>query len=258
MNKVLFMGRKNVSARLLRYFFDHENIEIVGVLTDSHLKGSPTTCVANELNLPVFAYEEALRLMKNDELHFDLGISVLYWRKLKEEFLSIPSKGVINFHPAPLPEYKGTGGYNLAILEARTTWGVSAHYMDGDIDTGGIIEVSNFDIDKNSESVVSLEKMSMLELENLAKKITIKALNEEYLLSSIENKGGRYVSRTEMESMKEITPNDDVDRKIRAFWFPPYDGAFLVIKNKKYTLVNREILEAMAPSGTTSLFAKKS
>lgn len=257
MDKILFMGRKGVSATLLRYFSEHEDIEVVGVLTDSHLQGSPVAKVANELGLPLFTYDEALELIKNGKLNFDLGVSVLYWKKLKDEFLSEPVKGIINFHPAPLPEYKGTGGYNLAILESRTSWAVTAHYIDENIDTGRIIECFSFNIDQENETAVSLEEKSMIEIEGLAKKITIRAVNEDSYLPSIKNEGGRYISRDEMEAMKAVLPGDDVDRKIRAFWFPPYDGAYIEIEQKKYTLVSREILEKIAPSDVTSLFVKK-
>jgi methionyl-tRNA formyltransferase len=83
-----------------------------------------------------------------------------------------------------------------------------------------------------------------------------KAISSDSILESKSNIGGRYVSRTEMESMKKIIDGDDVSRKVRAFWFPPYDGAYVEVGGEKFTLVNRQILEGLAPSGTTSLFAK--
>jgi len=49
MTKILFMGRKRLSANLLRLLSSQDGIEIVGVLTDSHLQGSPTTAAAKEL-----------------------------------------------------------------------------------------------------------------------------------------------------------------------------------------------------------------
>lgn len=52
--------------------------------------------------------------------------------------------------------------------------------------------------------------------------------------------------------MKEIKNNDDIDTKIRAFWFPPYDGAYVMMNGKKYTLVNDFILSSLA-NGATSL-----
>ena len=257
MTKLLFMGRKKVSSRLLKYFFFHKDIEVVGVLTDACLNGSDVEKVANELNIPLFTYDKAIELIKSGKLFYDIGVSVLYWKKLKDELLSTPCKGVINFHPAPLPEYKGTGGYNLAILESKTSWAVTAHYMNEDIDTGSIIECRKFPIDLECETVASIEKKSMIQIEVLAQNIINRAVNEESYLPSIENKGGRYISRSEMESLKEVVSGDDIDRKIRAFWYPPYNGAYIEFNNKKYTLINQEILDDVAPSYVDGIFLKK-
>ena len=38
---------------------------------------------------------------------FNLGVSYCYPRKIKEPLLSTPTKGFINYHPGPLPKYKG-------------------------------------------------------------------------------------------------------------------------------------------------------
>lgn len=258
MIKVLFMGRKITSAKLLKKIHQNESVEIVGVLTDCHLKGSPTKAVADELGLKTYTFESALIELKSGKLNYDLGLSILYWRKLKEEFLTVPSKGIINFHPALLPDYKGTGGYNLAILEGLSEWGVSAHYVDTEIDTGEIIKVNKFSIDKDKETAVSLEKASIRVLEDMVIDVFEDAINSAGFLKTTANTGGRYVSRLEMESMKKIVEGDDISRKIRAFWFPPYDGAYLDISGEKFTLVNRVILKSIAPSGTTSLFVEKS
>ena len=74
-------------------------------------------------------------------------------------------------------------------------------------------------------------------------KKTLKRVKKEGILSSDSISGGRHLSRSEMESLKKIQPGDDVDAKIRAFWFPPYDGAYVEIEGKNYTLVNRAILD---------------
>jgi methionyl-tRNA formyltransferase len=256
--RVLFMGRKLVSAEALLYVSRNENVEIVGVLTDNHLAVSPTTEMANRLGLKTFSFSEALSEMKNGKLPFDLGISILYWRKLKEEFLSIPSLGIVNFHPAPLPEYKGTAGYNLAILDGLEQWAVSAHYVDENIDAGNIIEVEYFDISPTTETAQTLEKKSQPRLLELFKAIFDRIVDSRQILSTRPNKGGRYVSRDEMESMKEVKPGDDISKKIRAFWFPPYNGAFINIEGKKFTLVDDFILQTLADPNSSSLFSKKS
>ena len=257
MTKVLFMGRKQVSANLLRFLSAQTGIEIVGVLTDSHLQGSPTAAAATELGLPLYTFDTALAAMKEGRLKYDLGLSVLYWRKLRDEFLTTPHLGTINFHPALLPEYKGTGGYNLAIMDELSEWGITAHYVDDSIDTGEIIQIVRFPMDAERETAQSLERKSMEVLEPFARELILKAVAAQQKLPATPNIGGRYVSRDEMEAMKKIQDGDDVDKKIRAFWFPPYDGAYIEINGEKYTLTNRQILEETAPKNSTSLFAGK-
>lgn len=258
MINILFAGRKQISAEVLENLSNRDEINIVGVLTDSHLSGSLTAEVARKCNIPVFSFEEALFLLRSKELDFDLGISILYWRKFRDEFLTKPARGLINFHPAPLPEYKGTAGYNLAILEGRDTWGVSAHYVDNEIDTGEIIKVLEFEIDPERELCTTLEEKSMTYMRFLIDDVLQRALVSKNRLESKPNRGGRYVSRQQMEEMKVVKAGDDVARKVRAFWFPPYDGASITIDGKRFTLVDQEILKNLAPAGATSLFTNKS
>ena len=255
--KILFMGRKQISAGLLEFLSTQAGIEIVGVLTDSHLQGSPTTAAAKELGLPLYTFDTTLEAMKEGRLKYDLGLSVLYWRKLRDEFLTVPRLGTINFHPALLPEYKGTGGYNLAIMDELSERGSTAHYVDASIDTGEIIEVDRFPIDAAAETAQSLERKTMQALEPFAQHIIVRAIEAQAKLPTTPNIGGRYVSRDEMEVMKQIRDGDDVEKKIRAFWFPPYDGAYVEINGQKYTLINRQLLEEVAPKDSTSLFAGK-
>jgi methionyl-tRNA formyltransferase len=248
------MGRKPVAAQALETLLARDDVELVGVLTDNHLAVSPTAEAAAGNGVRIYEFAEALAALKEGALAFDLGISILYWKRLKEELLSTPARGVINFHPAPLPEYKGTAGYNLAILENRDTWAVTAHYMNEGIDTGGIVKKIEFDIDQETETAQSLERKCQPMLYRLFKEVVNAAIGCETMLPTLPNVGGRYVSRAQMEQMKEIQAGDDIARKIRAFWFPPYDGAYQVIGSEKYTLVDRSILEQLGDPGTSNLF----
>ena len=74
----------------------------------------------------------------------------------------------------------------------------------------------------------------------------------------VDNSKGTYISRKQMNDMKKITEEDleseDLDVKVRAFWFPPYDGAYIEKNGKKYTLVDKEILDTLVDKDTTALF----
>ncbi len=259
MIKILFMGRKKVAARALKLLTQLESIEVVGVLTDSHLDTSATTVEARSAEIPIYDFETALIAIDNGQLTFDLGVSMLYWRRLKEGFLSHPKMGCINFHPAPLPEYKGVGGYNLAILNGLDQWAASAHYVDAGIDTGPIIEVKFFDIDPDHETAKSLEHISQDVLYSLFEEVIQKVILKKGVLDTELNHGGIYLNRAELENLKRIDlEKDDIERKVRAFWFPPYDGAFLEIDGQKFTLVNRSILQSLGDPEASSLFTAPS
>jgi methionyl-tRNA formyltransferase len=101
--------------------------------------------------------ETAAKNIAADCEYVDLVISYLFWKKIKEPFITTPKFGCINFHPALLPEWKGLAGYNVAILYKLKEWGVSAHYVDQGIDTGKIIRVYKFSFDYRYETAKSLE-----------------------------------------------------------------------------------------------------
>ena len=251
--RVLVLGRKAICAKMLR-FIHQSSHEVIGVVTDSHLEHSLTAGEANRLNIPILQNDRMIEEVRDGRLAFDLGISLVYWRKIPQTLIEAARLGIINFHPAPLPDYKGTGGYNLAILEGLTQWGVSAHYVDESIDTGPIIDVERFPMDADAETAVTLEEKSMRHLLRQAKRI-LREVEAKGRIPTHPNIGGRYVSRREMEELKWIRPGDDIERKIRAFWFPPYRGAQIEVGGKTFTLVSDELLRSIAPSHATSLFS---
>lgn len=259
MISVLFMGRKKVSVRCLQYLLQRPDVRVAGVLTDSHLAVSVTADLARAHGLPLYTYETATAAIRKGDLDFDLGLSMLYWRKFKEELLAHPSRGIVNFHPAPLPQYKGVGGYNLAVLNSLTEWACTAHYVDMSIDTGPIIADEVFPIDPDTETAQSLERTSQDVLFRLFTSVVDQICATKGNLVTRPNGPGLYLSRPELEAMKKVDlAADDIDRKVRAFWFPPYDGAYVEVKGKRFTLVNRTLLDALADPDSSSLFSQPS
>lgn len=259
MISILFMGRKQVSANCLRYLLGRPDVRVAGVLTDSHLAVSVTTDVAREHGVPLYDYESATRAVIDGDLSFDLGLSMLYWRKFKGDLLAHPPRGIVNFHPAPLPKYKGVGGYNLAVLHGLTEWAATAHYVDTSIDTGPIITAETFPIDPDKATAQSLERESQDVLFRLFTSVVDRLCAAPGKVQTSPNGEGLYLSRPELEAMKKVDlAKDDIDRKIRAFWFPPYDGAYVEVNGERYTLVNRALLHELSDPTASSLFSPQS
>jgi len=253
---MIFMGRKHYSAELLEWTLN-QGIEVIAVCTDNQFPNSPTTEKANKLGIPVISMEEAemLALERSD---IDLVVSYLYWRKIRKPLIERPRYGCINFHPAILPDWRGTAGYNVSILYGINEWGATAHYVDESIDTGRIIQVKRFPFDPNKSTALSLERKTQEIQMELYKEIVNLVVKNGILPSVAQDTTvGRYISKKEMEAMKAVDLKNDsiemIDRKIRAFWFPPYDGANITVDGKRYTLVDEEILKTLTPENVTSI-----
>lgn len=256
--KMIFMGRKKQSADLLKWTIN-QGIDVVAVCTDSQFPNSPTMLMAQSLNIPVINMEEAEKYVEKHPKEIDLVTSYLYWRKIRKPLIEGPNYGCINFHPAILPDWKGCGGYNIAILKKLPMWGGTAHYVNEEIDTGEIIKVAKFEFDYRTATAYTLEKQTQEVLVNLYKEIVLKVMKEGKLETlKIDNSKGTYISRNQMNEMKKIDldniSKEDLDLKCRAFWFPPYDGAYIEKDGKSFTLIDSEILSSLIDKDTTALF----
>lgn len=108
--------------------------------------------------------------------HFDLGVSYCYPRKITNPLLSYSKKGFVNYHPSPLPEYKGPNEYEMAIKNKEVHWGVTVHYMTEEYDKGDIIKEKRFDLHEPPTSVRELGAVSHYFLFHLFKE----TINEIY------------------------------------------------------------------------------
>lgn len=255
--KMIFMGRKKYAAEMLQWTVN-KGIEVAFACTDSQFTNSPTMLKANQLGIPVISMEEAEEYVKSNPGEIDLVVSYLYWRKIKQPLIDGPKLGCINFHPAILPDWRGTAGYNIAILKKLPEWGSTAHYVDEKIDTGSIIKLYKFNFDYRIETAQSLEQKTQIIQMELYKSVILDVLEKGCLECVPQKKDeGVYISRQEMIEMMKVDlahlDDEDLDLKIRAFWFPPYSGAGFEHKGKFYTLVNNEILKTLQAKDTTSM-----
>lgn len=238
--KVLFMGGGQAAQEVLDWTIAQSHIEIVGVIGDEEVQ----KCACAH-NCRIMELDEAYQELHESSEWTDLAISFLYWRILKAPIIDVPKYGCINFHPAPLPDYKGRAGCSFAILDQLTEWGCTAHYVDAGIDTGKIIDVERFSFDWHTETGASLKRKTAEMQKNQYKKImsNVLACGILHAEKQMQNRG-RYISKKEMLDAMEIhVGKDNIDAKIQAFWFPPHEGAYLTIQGKRFFPVNRVVLE---------------
>jgi methionyl-tRNA formyltransferase len=240
------MGKSKRSAvRALDLLVDR-GAEVVGVVAPE-----PDRFTREPQRLDLAARRHGLPLVSDDDLYarpprdVDLVVSFLYWRLIREPLISLGRIGCLNFHPAPLPDLRGLGGYNVAVLEGLSEWGVSCHFVDERFDTGDLVEVERFPIDPDAHTALSLDLESGERLVALFGRVVERALSGEELPREPQG-AGRYVSREEFERLRVVRPGDDLHRKVRAFWYPPHPGAVLEIDGRRLTLVDDALLAEVA------------
>jgi methionyl-tRNA formyltransferase len=176
--------------------------------------------------------------------NIDLVVSLLFWKRIRKPLIQLPRIGCINFHPAPLPEFRGIGGYNVAILENLNYWGAAVHFVDEAFDTGELIDVRLFDIDASRETAFSLEQKTQHLLFEMFRD-TMENVKRDLKFTGKPQGEGRYFSKDDFEQLRRIQPDDSpetIARKVRAFWYPPNGGASILINGTEYTVIDQEIL----------------
>jgi methionyl-tRNA formyltransferase len=180
------------------------------------------------------------------KVDYDYLISFCYPYKVSKNILDIANVSNVNFHPAPLPYYRGFSVYNFGILNQESEWGTTAHIMEDKFDTGDIVCSNKFDICKNTETAFSLREKSRIHLIKLLNEFIESLVNNIQLKTTKQKGESKYFSKKMLNEFRIIKDDDSrelVDRKIRAFWCPPYSGAAVIIKEKEYTIVNDTILK---------------
>jgi methionyl-tRNA formyltransferase len=244
--RAIFLAKhKRSAARALTRLVEAE-VEVVGVVAPE-----PDALTRDAQRVDLVAEAHGLPLVSESELYrsppdgVDLVLSFLFWKRIREPLISLGRIGCLNFHPAPLPDFRGLGGINVAILEGCEEWGVSCHFVDEDFDSGDLVEVERFAIDRRAETAFSLDLKSQERLLGLFERVIELALSGRELPRAPQGEG-RYVTREEFEALRAVRPGDDLERKLRAFWYPPHPGAELELEGRRLTLVDESLLAQVA------------
>jgi methionyl-tRNA formyltransferase len=240
------MGKcKRSAARALDWLVE-QGVEVAAVVASE-----PDRFTREEQRVDLVAERHGLRLVGDEDLYaeppedVDVVISFLFWKRIREPLVSLGRIGCLNFHPAPLPDLRGVGGYNVAILEGMREWGVSCHFVDEGFDTGDLVEVERFPMDPDSATAYSLDLESQDRVLGLFQRVMEQAIAGEELPRTPQG-AGRYVDREEFERLRRVQPGDDLDRKLRAFWYPPHPGAVVELDGRDLTLVDESLLAELA------------
>jgi methionyl-tRNA formyltransferase len=138
--KVVFLGSRPLGRRSIDLLEKIKNVEIVGCITQSPSKSSwwdkdPHDYVADKY--------PGLGLDDLENLEFDFGVSINYWKIIPSNIINKPKLGFINLHHSYNLSFKGRDMTTHAIRCSRKRnqfyHGTTLHYTDDGLDTGPVI-----------------------------------------------------------------------------------------------------------------------
>ncbi len=144
------------------------NVPGAGVLEIAKLKGIPTLMI-NKTEFASTGYVESLQ---NADIHF-IVLAGFLW-KVPEVLVNAyqpgngNAKGIINIHPALLPNYGGKGMYGARVHEAvvaagEKETGITIHWVDAHYDEGDIILQKKCGIEHTDTPSTVAQKIHLLE-----------------------------------------------------------------------------------------------
>lgn len=140
-------------------------------------------------------------ILKIKKIKPDLLVSIFFNQIISSEVIKISKKGIINIHPAFLPDYKGVSPVFWTLANAEKYTGITTHYINEGIDTGTIIRRKKIKITKKDT-----EDTLYMRLCTLGAPLLVETINDIELgnVKTYQNSGGRYFSLPTKDAVKKF------------------------------------------------------
>jgi methionyl-tRNA formyltransferase len=142
--KIAIIGQQDFGKAVLEAFLARKD-EVAGVFCAPEKPGAkadPLRAAAEEKGLKVFQFKslrdkEAHDAMKG--LNADIGIMAFVLQFAPQDFVNIPKKGTIQYHPSLLPKYRGPSSINWPIIRGDVQTGLTIFRPNDGLDEGPVI-----------------------------------------------------------------------------------------------------------------------
>lgn len=235
--RTVFVGSGGFGRESLRRLDDHDDLELVGVVTaparpagrKQTLTVTDAHAAAKELGVATVQTPERLQAPESIAAVLALrpGLLVLadYGQIVPAALLEL-EHGALNLHPSLLPRHRGATPIPAAILAGDAETGVTLMRMDAGLDTGPIVA-------QDRESLDGLETTPLLEarLQTMAAKLLDRCLGpwtRGELAPHAQSETGVSITRPlrrEDGRLDPTRPAEALERQVRAY--QPWPGSFL-------------------------------
>ena len=127
----------------------HEVVGVAAPATKEGARPDPLRATAEAAGVPVL---ETRRLRRREvfeqfaALKPDLNVMAFVTDIIRENVLTLPKLGTIQYHPSLLPRHRGIASINWAIIQGDKKTGLTIFWVDEGIDTGPILLQKEVDV----------------------------------------------------------------------------------------------------------------
>ena len=142
--KIAIVGQQDFGKAVLEAFLAR-NDEVAGVFCAPEKPGARPDALqvaAQEKGVKVFQFpslkgDEAKKALK--DLSVDIGIMAFVLQFAPQDFVNIPKKGTIQYHPSLLPKYRGPSSINWPIIRGDRKTGLTIFRPNDGLDEGPVV-----------------------------------------------------------------------------------------------------------------------
>src|SRR5919108_1799533 len=142
--KIAIIGQQDFGKAVLEAFLARGD-QVAGVFCAPEKPGARPDALkaaAQEKGVPVLQFaslksEEAKAALK--KLDVELGIMAFVLQFAPQDFVNIPRRGTIQYHPSLLPKYRGPSSINWPIIKGETRTGLTIFRPTDGLDEGPVI-----------------------------------------------------------------------------------------------------------------------
>src|ERR1700704_4822658 len=179
----------------------------------------------------------------------DLQVMAFVTLFVPEEFLKIPTKGSIQYHPSLLPKGRGASAINWPIIQGESETGLSIFWPDNGLDTGAVLMQKKTPISADDtlgtvyfDRLFPMGVAAMMEAVDLVKAGKAPRIKQDESRATYEGRCG-----TDNAKIDWGKPWEQIDRLIRGC--NPAPGAWTTLDGKQLKIFDAKPLPAKDPKG---------
>ncbi len=244
--KIVFLGSGDIGIPSLQAIVDCKDHQLVRVFTQPARKAgrkqklAPTSVAAWAADNNVACTEteninSPETLKEIADCKADLMVVIAFGQFISQKAINAQPHRAINAHASIIPNYRGAGPVNWAVLNGDKKTGISIITVENKMDTGDVLDIAEMPIEKNDTAVTVQDKLAMLAPHILMNAIDNIAEGTAVYIKQDDSKATQAPKLKKTDGYIDFAQSaENINNKIRGLWsWPGAQADFVSAKTQK-------------------------